>query len=454
MDLFENKNINKKHMALEQQKTSPNTDLDSDRGLKNYLEAHRGVLSVDGINRAYAMLEKTKGQLNFNNQVAALQGLLLEAGFDPGKIDGLWGEKTSLALLNFQRAEKVSATFVTGKMNDETYKALLAKKQELLKNAEGRTEKEMPLTKEEILKQSAKKYEEGMSHIDKLLEDAGVRQFPEGQHISGVIDNDMLDQHDAKAEGYEDVEAFRVQKEADALATELEAKAEAAKKKYEKLQKKKAVDDKAVTYGQLASAGDEMDQAVEAAQTARQEAEGLKPEKEGVITSKITKLTESQISAGFYYDKNSHIHNSNYPNRSYYEDTKGHIVEDISARPKEETINFGTRVVSRPRDFQMYFRPQQKFWTENGFYVTSRDSPYGMLRRMDFDKGRPDRGYYDLSQKGDLIHRGQGIPTKILDRDFVKSEDFFVGNWKEIEDQDVQKYISSNNFRSKFREQA
>jgi len=53
--------------------------------------------------------------------VREVQGLLREQGFDPGRIDGIFGVRTRAAVINFQRSRNLS---VTGVVDVETWEAL------------------------------------------------------------------------------------------------------------------------------------------------------------------------------------------------------------------------------------------------------------------------------------------------------------------------------------------
>ena len=76
-----------------------------------------GSSSGDSISWKGSILSMgSKGQY-----VKDLQNLLKKAGFDPGKIDGIYGPKTRDAVLRFQRAAKISVDGIAG---PETYNAL------------------------------------------------------------------------------------------------------------------------------------------------------------------------------------------------------------------------------------------------------------------------------------------------------------------------------------------
>ncbi len=63
------------------------------------------------------------------SMILVLQAELIQQGFSPGPIDGVWGRKTSKAVNDFQRAEGIRyAAEIKGMPNGETLRKLFGPK--------------------------------------------------------------------------------------------------------------------------------------------------------------------------------------------------------------------------------------------------------------------------------------------------------------------------------------
>jgi peptidoglycan hydrolase-like protein with peptidoglycan-binding domain len=61
--------------------------------------------------------------------ILVLQAELIQQGFNPGPIDGMWGSKTRKAVNNFQRAKGIRyAAEIKGMPNGETLRKLFGAK--------------------------------------------------------------------------------------------------------------------------------------------------------------------------------------------------------------------------------------------------------------------------------------------------------------------------------------
>jgi membrane-associated protease RseP (regulator of RpoE activity) len=66
--------------------------------------------------------ERKKGP---DPQILDVQRCLRRVGFDPGPADGLWGQKTAEAVREFQKWYPHQKLTITGKLDEQTYAALL-----------------------------------------------------------------------------------------------------------------------------------------------------------------------------------------------------------------------------------------------------------------------------------------------------------------------------------------
>jgi hypothetical protein len=62
------------------------------------------------------------GSLDPVTEVSGIQGRLLNLGFSPGPVDGIWGPKTASALRDFQKSRGLKST---GRLNDTTRSELV-----------------------------------------------------------------------------------------------------------------------------------------------------------------------------------------------------------------------------------------------------------------------------------------------------------------------------------------
>jgi peptidoglycan hydrolase-like protein with peptidoglycan-binding domain len=58
-----------------------------------------------------------------DSMVRTVQEALVEKGFDPGAIDGIWGSRTKAALMKFQESAGLTAS---GEIDDQTKSSLLS----------------------------------------------------------------------------------------------------------------------------------------------------------------------------------------------------------------------------------------------------------------------------------------------------------------------------------------
>lgn len=80
-------------------------------------------------------------------QVKSAQGMLKALGYDPGREDGFFDEKTEQALISFQKAEKLETT---GILKGETTLKLMEKLRELINNNDTQIQKAVEVLKEKL----------------------------------------------------------------------------------------------------------------------------------------------------------------------------------------------------------------------------------------------------------------------------------------------------------------
>lgn len=80
-------------------------------------------------------------------QVKSAQGMLKALGYDPGREDGFFDEKTEQALIKFQKAEKLEPT---GILKGETTLKLMEKLRELINNNDTQIQKAVEVLKEKL----------------------------------------------------------------------------------------------------------------------------------------------------------------------------------------------------------------------------------------------------------------------------------------------------------------
>ncbi|TKC19573.1 S41 family peptidase [Robertmurraya kyonggiensis] len=82
-----------------------------------------------------------------STEVKSAQGMLKALGYDPGRVDGFFDEKTEQAVIKFQKAEKLEAN---GILKGETTLKLMEKLRELINNNDTQIQKAVEVLKEQI----------------------------------------------------------------------------------------------------------------------------------------------------------------------------------------------------------------------------------------------------------------------------------------------------------------
>lgn len=93
----------------------------SDQSQQGSMGQSSGSSSTDSGNATSTMRRRSGGHMARQGNVKQIQEALKDKGFDPGRIDGVMGQKTREALRSFQQSKNIK---VTGRLDSETAQQL------------------------------------------------------------------------------------------------------------------------------------------------------------------------------------------------------------------------------------------------------------------------------------------------------------------------------------------